>query len=118
VGGGAGPILAGARHVGGGAGHAKLRDAEITRLTGELVQEGVSYEELWQAGEEKDATILELQRTTETARAVLEKEKQVEGKLLFPFFACWLNSSGSAPNLIHVFTFRPADGSRDVDDPS
>jgi hypothetical protein len=24
----------------------KLRDAEVTRLTGELVQEGVSYEEL------------------------------------------------------------------------
>jgi hypothetical protein len=39
----------------------KLRDEEITRLTGELVQEGVSYEELRQAGEEKDATILELQ---------------------------------------------------------
>jgi hypothetical protein len=29
-------------------------------LSGELVQEGVSYEELWQAGEEKDAVILEL----------------------------------------------------------
>jgi multidrug resistance efflux pump len=30
-----------------------LRDLEITRLSGELVQEGVSYEELRQAGEEK-----------------------------------------------------------------
>jgi hypothetical protein len=29
-------------------------------LSGELVQEGVSYEELWQAGEEKNASILEL----------------------------------------------------------
>jgi hypothetical protein len=38
----------------------KLRDAEITHLSEELVQEGVFYEELRQAGEEKDATILEL----------------------------------------------------------
>jgi hypothetical protein len=30
------------------------------RLTRELVQEGVSYEELRQAGEEKDTAILEL----------------------------------------------------------
>jgi hypothetical protein len=39
----------------------KLRDLEITRLSGELVQEGVSYEELRQADEEKDASIRELQ---------------------------------------------------------
>jgi hypothetical protein len=38
----------------------KLRDEEITRLSGELVQEGVSYEDLRQASEEKDAAILEL----------------------------------------------------------
>jgi hypothetical protein len=37
----------------------KLWNAEVARLTGELVQESVSYEELRQAGEEKDATILE-----------------------------------------------------------
>jgi chromosome segregation ATPase len=39
----------------------KLWDAEITRLTGELVQERVPYEDLRQASEEKDAIILELQ---------------------------------------------------------
>jgi hypothetical protein len=39
----------------------KLRDLEITQLSGELVQEGVSYEELRQADEEKDASIRELQ---------------------------------------------------------
>jgi hypothetical protein len=39
----------------------KLRGLEITRLSGELVQEGVSYEELRQARDEKDAIILELQ---------------------------------------------------------
>jgi hypothetical protein len=54
---------------------------EVTRLTGELVQEGVSYEELRQAGEEKDAAILELQQEAETTRTALETEKkQVEGK--------------------------------------
>jgi hypothetical protein len=39
----------------------KLRDMEITRLTRELVLEGVSYEELCQVGVEKDAVILDLQ---------------------------------------------------------
>jgi hypothetical protein len=38
----------------------KLRDLEITWLSGELVPEGVSYEELRQASEEKDASILEI----------------------------------------------------------
>jgi SOS response regulatory protein OraA/RecX len=59
----------------------KLRGAKITRLTRELVQEGVSYEELRQASEEKDAAILELQLAAETVRAALETEKkQVECK--------------------------------------
>jgi hypothetical protein len=62
----------------------KLRDAEIAWLTRELVQEAVSFKELRSAGEEKDATILELQQAAETARASLEKEKkQVEGKSPF-----------------------------------
>jgi hypothetical protein len=39
----------------------KLWDEVVTRLSGELVQEGVSYEDLRQASEEKDAVILELQ---------------------------------------------------------
>jgi hypothetical protein len=59
----------------------QLRDSGIVRLTGELVQEAVSFEELWKAGEEKDATILKLQQATETTRENLETEKkQVEGK--------------------------------------
>jgi SOS response regulatory protein OraA/RecX len=62
---------------------------EITRLTGELVQEGVSYEDLRQASEEKDAVILELQQAAATARTTLESEKkQVEGELLFLLFTC------------------------------
>jgi hypothetical protein len=61
---------------------------EITWLTRELVQEGVSYEELRQAGEEKDAAILELQQVVETACAALETEKkQVEGKSPLSLFA-------------------------------
>jgi hypothetical protein len=73
----------------------KLRDLEITRLSGELVQEGVSYEELRQAGEEKDASILELQQAAEAARATLETEKkQVQGELPFPPFTHWLDSFG------------------------
>jgi hypothetical protein len=41
----------------------------------------MSYEELWNASEEKDATILELQQAAKTARAALKTEKkQVEGK--------------------------------------
>jgi hypothetical protein len=36
----------------------------------------VSYEDQRQAGEEKDATILDLQQAAETARAVLEMEKK------------------------------------------
>jgi hypothetical protein len=39
----------------------KLRDTEITRLTRELVLEGVSYKELCQVGVEKDTVILDLQ---------------------------------------------------------
>jgi hypothetical protein len=49
----------------------QLRDLEITRLIRELVQEVVSFEELCNTGEEKDATILELQQAAETARAAL-----------------------------------------------
>jgi hypothetical protein len=62
----------------------QLRESEITRLSGELVQKVVSFEELWNTGEEKDVTILKLQQTVETARADLETEKkQVEGKSFF-----------------------------------
>jgi hypothetical protein len=83
------------------------------------LREGVSYEELRQTGEEKDAAILELQQAARTACAALEMErKQVEGELFFPLFVCWLSSLGSTPNLIRVFAFRPADGSWDIGDPS
>jgi hypothetical protein len=60
----------------------------------------VSYEELRQAGEEKDVVILELQQAATTARASLESEKkQVEGELPFLSFASWLNSFGICSQL-------------------
>jgi hypothetical protein len=67
----------------------KLRDVEIMLLSGELVQEGVSYKDLRQASKEKDADILELQQAAATARASLESEKkQVEGESLFLSLVC------------------------------
>jgi hypothetical protein len=59
----------------------KLRDEEISRLDGELNQLSVSHEDLRQAGEEKDAMILDLKKAAETACTTLETEKkQVEGE--------------------------------------
>jgi hypothetical protein len=81
----------------------KLQDAEITRLSGELVQEGISYEELRQAGEEKNAMILELWRTAETARSSLETErKQVEGESPF---ACLLLVDSIFWDPLPIFVF-------------
>jgi DNA-directed RNA polymerase subunit F len=40
----------------------KLQDEEVTQLNEELAQLSVSYEDQHQTGEEKDATILDLQR--------------------------------------------------------
>jgi prefoldin subunit 5 len=54
----------------------KLRDEEISRLDGELNQLSVSHEDMRQAGEEKDVTILELQQAAETTRTTLEAEKK------------------------------------------
>jgi hypothetical protein len=66
----------------------------------------MSYEDLRQANEEKDAIILELQQAAATARATLESEKkQVEGELLFPPFACWLSSFGMLSQLSPYLCF-------------
>jgi hypothetical protein len=54
----------------------KLRDEEVSQLNGELVQLSTSYEDQRQAGEEKDASILELQQADEAARASLETERK------------------------------------------
>jgi hypothetical protein len=88
----------------------KTRDAEIVRLTGELVQEAVSFEELFSVGEEKDATILKLRPALET------EKKQVEGKLSLSIFHLLLGFIEIHSRLICFFAFKPADGSRDVSD--
>jgi uncharacterized beta-barrel protein YwiB (DUF1934 family) len=63
----------------------KLRDEEVSRLNGELVQLSISYEDQRQAGEEKDASILKLQLAAKATRVALEMEgKQVQGGLPFP----------------------------------
>jgi hypothetical protein len=49
----------------------KLRDEEISRLDKELNQLSVSYEDQHQAGEENDATILDLQQAAKTGRTTL-----------------------------------------------
>jgi hypothetical protein len=60
----------------------QLCESEVTRLTGEMVQESVAFENLRITGEEKDASILQLRQEAEPSRVHLEKEKkQVEGEL-------------------------------------
>jgi hypothetical protein len=59
----------------------KLRDEEVTRLNGELAQLSVSYEDQCQAGEEKDAMILDLQRAAETVHTALERERRSRSRV-------------------------------------
>jgi chromosome segregation ATPase len=68
----------------------KQRDEEVSRLNGELNQLSVSHEDLCQAVEEQEATVLGLQQAAEDARKALEVEKkQVKGESLFHlYFAC------------------------------
>jgi hypothetical protein len=83
----------------------RLQDEEISWLDGELNQLSVSHEDLCQAGEEKDAAILDLQKAAETACTTLEMEKkQVEGES--PLFAfCLLARFVWDPLPIFVFHF-------------
>jgi hypothetical protein len=64
----------------------KQRDEEVSRLNRELNQLSVSHEDLRQAVDEQEATVLSLQQAAEAARKALEAEKkQVEGES--PLFA-------------------------------
>jgi hypothetical protein len=97
----------------------KLRDEEVTWLHGELNQLSVSYEDQRQAGEEKEATILDQQQAFETARVALETDKkQVEGALFFLPFACWLGLFGIRSQFWFVFSvFRHADSPWELGNP-
>jgi hypothetical protein len=60
----------------------QLRESEVKRLTGELVQESMAFEDLRVTSEEKDASILQMRQEAETAHMDLKKEKkQVKGKV-------------------------------------
>jgi hypothetical protein len=73
----------------------KQWDEEVSRLSWELAQLSVSYEDQRQAVEEKEVAILDLQQAAETARAALDTEKkQVEGESPLLLFACWLGLFG------------------------
>jgi type II secretory pathway component PulF len=76
----------------------------VSRLNGELVQIGISHEDLRQSLEEQEATVLDLQRRAEEARKSLEGEKkQVEGEFTFVrFFACRFVLWGSPPNFVFL----------------
>jgi hypothetical protein len=78
------------------------------RLDGELNQLKVSHEDLRQAVEEQEATVLGLQQAAEAARKALEAEKkQVKGES--PFVCISLVGSvclGSAPNLYFFYGFQ------------
>jgi hypothetical protein len=79
----------------------------------------VSFEELRNVGEEKDATDLELHQAAETARTDLETEKkQVEGEspLSDPLFVAWIHRDLLLTYL--SFVFRRVGRCRDVNDAS
>jgi hypothetical protein len=62
----------------------KQWDEEVSRLNGELNQLSVSHEDLRQAIEEQEATVLGLQQAAEaTCKALEAEKKQVEGESLF-----------------------------------
>jgi hypothetical protein len=82
----------------------KLREDEVSRLNGELVQISISHEDLRQSLEEQEATVRDLQRQAEEARKSLEGEKkQVEVEVTFVrFFACRFVLWGFVPNFVFL----------------
>jgi chromosome segregation ATPase len=82
----------------------KQREDEASKLKGELVQLGISHEDLFQSLEEQEATVLDLRREAEEERKALEVEKkQVEGELLsICFLFCRFVFRGFAPNFLFL----------------
>jgi chromosome segregation ATPase len=65
------------------------RDAEVSRLDGELIALSISNTDQERSLEEQGATIVSLQQAVEAERRALEVEKkQVEGKLPLCFLFC------------------------------
>jgi chromosome segregation ATPase len=64
------------------------RDAEVSRLDGELIALSISNTDQERSLEEQGATIISLQQAVEAERHALEVEKQVEGKSPLCFLFC------------------------------
>jgi capsule polysaccharide export protein KpsE/RkpR len=65
------------------------RDADVSRLDGELIALSIANADQEQSLEEQGATIVSLQQAVEAERRALEVEKkQVEGKSPFHFLFC------------------------------
>jgi chromosome segregation ATPase len=65
------------------------RDAEVSRLDGELIALSISNADQQRSLEEQSATVVSLQQAVEAERRALEVEKkQVEGKSQLRFLFC------------------------------
>jgi hypothetical protein len=65
------------------------RDAEVSKLDGELIAPSISNADHVRTLEEQSATVASLQQAVEAERRALEVEKkQVEGKLPLRFLFC------------------------------
>jgi chromosome segregation ATPase len=77
------------------------RDAEVSRLDGELIALSISNADQQQSLEEQGTTVVNLQQAVEAERRALEVEKkQVEGKSPLCFLFWWSSLRGFAPFLI------------------
>jgi chromosome segregation ATPase len=91
------------------------RNAEFSKLEGELVLLSITSASQEQALKEQSDTVNGLQQAVEAERHALEVEKkQVEGKPLFVFCFADFPLEGSSPFLISLLlaTFRPAHRAR------
>jgi uncharacterized coiled-coil protein SlyX len=67
----------------------KEREAEVSKLDGELIALSISNAEQLQSLEEQSATVVSLQQAVDSGRQALEGErKQVEGELPLRFLFC------------------------------
>jgi septal ring factor EnvC (AmiA/AmiB activator) len=79
----------------------KEREADVSKLDGELIALSISNADQQRSLEEQSATVISLQQVVEAERRALEVEKkQVEGKSPLCFSFCWSSLRGSVPLLI------------------
>jgi hypothetical protein len=87
------------------------RDAEVSRLDGELIALSISNADQERSLEEQGATVVSLQQAVEAERRALEVEKkQVEGKSPLCFLFWWFFSSGVCSPFDFLCLHRPGLG--------